>query len=310
MNDRVNVLSESYRQPRQSLTFLPEYDMKLLITLLALFSINIATASPKLAAFDAVPLQDSLAAKALSLDIAGAEPFRQQTFALKNNGELLGVLVPAKGLLRADMNACFIGWSREGKTVTRTIPTIGFAQWKGEACEDVKSVGVISQPGDEEIKVALIYTGTTIVETALVPVVLAINPRTGSVVVDNALTERVNYAVVDSVPKIRQFYAAHPGTSETFDSKKYIARITNWCSEGNVGCDDVTLDSKSKRTGNHIVLQGKTINVNCPDACDFRGYVFNNENYTYSFITNDFKVWTMNISQGDQVLDSETGTLN
>lgn len=284
--------------------------MKRFIILSALLFASVATASPKLVAVNAAPLEDSLAAKALSLDIAGAEPFRQQTFALKNKGELLGVLVPAKGLLRADMNACFIGWSPEGKTVTRTIPTIGFAQWKGEACEDVKSVGVISQPDDDEIKIALIYTDTTIVETALVPVVLAINPRTGSVVVDNALTERVNYAVADSVPKIRQFYAAHPGTSETFESKKYIARITNWCSEGNVGCDDVTLDSKSKRTGNHILLQGKTINVNCPDACDFRGYEFNNDNYTYWFITNDFEVWIMNISQGDRVLDSETGTLN
>ena len=284
--------------------------MKRLIILSALLFASVVTASTKLVAVSAAQLEDSLSAKALLLDMAGAEPFRQQTFALKNKGELLGVLVPAKGLLRADTNACFIGWSHEGKSITHTIPTIGFAQWKGETCEDVKSVGVISPPGDDEIKIALIYTGSTLVETALVPVVLAINPRTGSVVVDNALTERVNYAAVDSIPKIRQFYAAHPGTSETFNSKKYLARITNWCSEGNVGCDDVTLDSKSKRTGDHILLHGKTINVNCPDACDFRGYIFNNKNYTYSFITNDFKAWIMNTSQGDKVLDSETGTLN
>ncbi|WP_380184665.1 hypothetical protein [Kalamiella sp. sgz302252] len=282
--------------------------MKRVLLSLALFS-QLAVASPHLAAVDADVFAPSLAAKAQSLDIAGAEPFGQQTFAVRDKGQPLGVLVPGKGLLRVDMNACFIGWSRDGKTLANLTPTIGFGQFKGEACEDVTSIGVISQKDDGELKIAVIYTATTLVQTSLVAVVLAYDPQAHAFVVDNALTKRVNSADIDSVPKIRLFYAAHPGTVSIFDSKKYTARITRWCEEGNLSCDDVTLDSRSKLSGNSILLQGKTININCPDVCDFRGYVFENNNYSYSFINNDFASWTMEIFKGKQVIDSVQGKM-
>jgi len=189
--------------------------MKRVVLSLALLT-PLAAASPHLAAVDADAFAPSLAEKALSLDIAGAEPSGQQTFAVRDNGQLLGVLVPGKGLLRADMNACFIGWSRDGKTVASLTPTIGFAQFDGEACEDVTSVGVISRPDDSELKIAMIYTATTLVETSLVAVVLAYDPQTRSLVVDKALTKRVNDAELDSVPKIRRFYAA-PGSFASVD---------------------------------------------------------------------------------------------
>ncbi|MFG6076020.1 hypothetical protein [Erwinia sp. OPT-41] len=282
--------------------------MKRLLLSLALLT-NIAVASPHLATADADTFVPELAQKALSLDIAGAEPFGQQTFAVRDSGHLLGVMVPGKGLLRADMNACFIGWSRDGESLTNLVPTIGFNRFDGEACEDVKGVGVISSPGDREVKIAVIYTATTLVETSLVAVVLAYDPQSRSLLVDNALSQRVNNASIDSVPKIRRFYAAHPANTATFDSKKYLARITAWCEEGNVDCNDVTLDSRSKLNGKGILLQGKTVNVHCPDVCDFRGYAFENADYTYTFITNDFERWTMNISKGDQVTDSVEGTM-
>jgi len=283
--------------------------MKRVLLSLALFT-NVAAASPHLVAADADTFTSALAEKALSLDIAGAEPFGQQTFAVRDNGHLLGVMVPGKGLLRADMNACFIGWSRDGESLANLLPTIGFERFNGEACEDVKGVGVISPPGDNEVKIAVIYTATTLVETSLVAVVLAYDPQSRSLVVDNALSQRVNDASMDSIAKIRRFYAGHPENTATFDSQKYTARITSWCEEGNVGCDDVTLDSKSKRSGKSILLHGKTININCPDVCNFRGYAFENADYTYTFITNDFERWTMNITKGEQVIDSVEGTFH
>lgn len=183
--------------------------MKRVLLSLALFT-QLAAGSPHLAAVESDTFAPSLAEKALSLEIAGAEPFGQQTFAVRDSGQLLGVLVPGKGLLRADINACFIGWSRNGKTVATLTATIGFAQFDSEACEDVTSVGVISRPDDSELKIAVIYTATALVQTSLVAVVLAYDPQTLSLVVDNALTKRVNDADLDSVPKIRRFYAVHP----------------------------------------------------------------------------------------------------
>lgn len=282
--------------------------MKRVVLSLALLT-QLATASPHLAAVDADAFAPSLAAKALSLDIAGAEPFGQQTFAVRDNGQPLGVLVPGKGLLRADMNACFIGWSRNGKTLANLVPTIGFAQFKGEACEDVTSVGVISQPDDDELKIAVIYTATTLVQTSLVAAVLAYDPHLHSLVMDNALTKRVNDADLDSVPKIRRFYAAHPGTVNTFDSASYTARITVWCEEGHLDCNDVTLDSHSKISGKNILLRGSTVNVNCPEVCDFRGYNFENKGYDYYFVDDDSHGWEMTIFKGKQVIDSVEGTM-
>lgn len=183
--------------------------MKSVLLSLALFA-QFAVASPRLTAVKADVFAPSLAEKALSLEIAGAEPFGQQTFAVRDSGQLLGVLVPGKGLLRADMNACFIGWSRDGKTVATLTPTIGFAQFEGEACEEVTSVGVISQPDDSELKIAAIYTATTLVQTSLVAVVLAYDPHNRSLVLDSALTERVNDAGLDSVPKIRSALTSEP----------------------------------------------------------------------------------------------------
>lgn len=95
-----------------------------------------------------------------------------------------------------------------------------------------------------------------------------------------------------------------------FDGNKFTAKITNNCPEGDVTCDDVTFDSKSKKTGSGIVLKGKTVNVNCPATCDFRGYEFKNGVYTYSIFSNDSDRWILNVFKGKELVSSDVGTLN
>lgn len=97
--------------------------------------------------------------------------------------------------------------------------------------------------------------------------------------------------------------------TQIFDGKKFTAQITNNCSEGNVTCEDVTFSSKSKKTGKGITLKGHTVNVNCPEVCDFRGYEFKNGDYTYSLLTNDFNIWNLNVFKKDKVISSDSGTL-
>ncbi|PXW22015.1 hypothetical protein [Pantoea sp. JKS000250] len=68
-----------------------------------------------------------------------------------------------------------------------------------------------------------------------------------------------------------------------FEGKKFRADITYDCEEGNVSCDNVSLKSTRVKDNSSIVLKGETINTNCPDVCDFRGYRFANGQYDYSF---------------------------
>jgi hypothetical protein len=102
---------------------------------------------------------------------------------------------------------------------------------------------------------------------------------------------------------------ANAESTAVFNGKKFLAKITEHCSEGNVSCDDVTLESKSKKTGKGISLKGKTVNVNCPEVCDFRGYEFKNGVYTYYFVAGQANKWKINVFEKDKVISTDSGTL-
>ena len=72
-------------------------------------------------------------------------------------------------------------------------------------------------------------------------------------------------------------------SASRFEGKIFEADITYGCEEGNVTCDKVSLKSKRVKDNSSIALKGETINTNCPDVCDFRGYRFTNGQYVYSF---------------------------
>ncbi|MGE9551085.1 hypothetical protein ACQPT2_07680 [Erwinia amylovora] len=94
-----------------------------------------------------------------------------------------------------------------------------------------------------------------------------------------------------------------------FNGKKYTAKITEHCAEGNVSCDDVTYDSRSKVSGKGIVLKGKTVGVNCPDVCDFGGYEFNNGAYKYYFVAGNNNQWELNVFKNGKVISTDTGKM-
>lgn len=95
----------------------------------------------------------------------------------------------------------------------------------------------------------------------------------------------------------------------TFHGNKYTAKITSHCTEGNLSCDDVTFDSKSNKTGKGIILKGKTVNVNCPDICDFSGYEFNNGPYKYYFVAGNENIWDLDIFKNGKVISSDRGRM-
>lgn len=77
------------------------------------------------------------------------------------------------------------------------------------------------------------------------------------------------------------FYCHAEGYTAAFHSENYLLEIKVNCAEGNVSCDDVTMKSRNLKDNYAITLQGKTINSNCPDICDFKGYFFEKEGYEY-----------------------------
>jgi len=105
--------------------------------------------------------------------------------------------------------------------------------------------------------------------------------------------------------------AARADSVATFSGEKFSATIEEQCAEGNLSCDKVWLISTSLKTQQSIKLKGETININCPDVCDFRGYRFTNGDYEYAFYPGDENVnsWDYIISKSDQVIARDHGEM-
>ncbi|WP_244182905.1 hypothetical protein [Pantoea wallisii] len=97
----------------------------------------------------------------------------------------------------------------------------------------------------------------------------------------------------------------------TFSGKKFSATIEEQCAEANLSCDKVWLTSTSLKTHQSIKLKGETINVNCPDVCDFRGYRFTNGDYEYAFYPGgkDISSWDYIITKNDRVIAQDHGVM-
>lgn len=96
-----------------------------------------------------------------------------------------------------------------------------------------------------------------------------------------------------------------------FEGNKFRADITYGCEEGNVSCDNVSLKSTRVRDNSSIVLKGETINTNCPDVCDFRGYRFTNGQYNYSFYPSQKgeSLWDYIVTFKDKVIAQDVGMM-
>jgi hypothetical protein len=68
------------------------------------------------------------------------------------------------------------------------------------------------------------------------------------------------------------------------ETPHYQVQIDTRCAEGNVTCDQVIYQGKSKVSGNSIELIGETWHTTCADGvspCRFLGYRFRNGNVIY-----------------------------
>jgi len=80
------------------------------------------------------------------------------------------------------------------------------------------------------------------------------------------------------------FILSGTAAAETLTTENYIVEIERHCQEGEVTCDNVSYLGISKKSGNRIELEGKTLHSLCTDGvtpCRFLGYQFNNGNTTY-----------------------------
>ncbi|MBA5701922.1 hypothetical protein [Pantoea agglomerans] len=96
-----------------------------------------------------------------------------------------------------------------------------------------------------------------------------------------------------------------------FEGKKFKAEIEYGCEEGNVSCNKVSLKSISLKDNSSIALKGETINTNCPDVCDFKGYRFTNGKYDYSFYpsTKGENLWDYIVTFKDKVIAQDLGVM-
>ena len=95
-------------------------------------------------------------------------------------------------------------------------------------------------------------------------------------------------------------------TLETLETKSFIISITHPCEEGCVSCDKITYFGRSKKTGQSITLQGRTLHALGADGVTpsrFLGYRFRNGATVYSVGSDG----TLTVANGDKVILKEQG---
>ncbi|ERJ17498.1 hypothetical protein SSPSH_003710 [Salinisphaera shabanensis E1L3A] len=92
------------------------------------------------------------------------------------------------------------------------------------------------------------------------------------------------------------------------ETPNYLIDITVACAEGNISCDRVVYEGRSKESGRTITLDGRTWHTRCADGatpCRFLGYRFDNGDTTY-YVHEDGRLQV--IRGCDDVLVNEQGT--
>lgn len=110
---------------------------------------------------------------------------------------------------------------------------------------------------------------------------------------------------VTSLFVVFQILALETVQAGTLETPSFIVTVESHCAEGEVTCDKVSYQGVSKKTGNAIALQGRTVHSLCGDGapCRFLGYIFESGSYRYRVGEEGLLV----VTRGDEVLVSERG---
>lgn len=71
----------------------------------------------------------------------------------------------------------------------------------------------------------------------------------------------------------------------TYENENFWIKILYLCPEGDLACDKMIYVGVNKNDGSYIALKGKIL---LDENSDFKGYVFENKNYQYRILRNDF----------------------
>lgn len=129
----------------------------------------------------------------------------KQTFDIISDGKRLGSLVQGKGWVRDVHSICFINWSTEQNPTAFFMQTIGADDWETADCDKVESVGMISKPGDKEVKIAIFYRIYARVRYTEDFVVLGLK-NNNEIYYDKKTTERFQNVDFKNVAAMRKEY--------------------------------------------------------------------------------------------------------
>jgi hypothetical protein len=99
--------------------------------------------------------------------------------------------------------------------------------------------------------------------------------------------------------------------AETLTTHNFRVDITRNCPEGYVTCNDVKYHGVNRKTGETIVLKGKSLHAPGRDGTTpgrFLGYEFLNRNYRY-VVAIDGDRGRLMVYQGKKLLLNESGTI-
>jgi len=100
--------------------------------------------------------------------------------------------------------------------------------------------------------------------------------------------------------------ASGAALADTLLTPSFRVEIKVNCAEGNVSCDDVLYTGTNLRTGESLILRGRTMHAVCVDGvtpCRFLGYEFRSANIRYTVLETGELV----VTQGGKVMIREPG---
>ena len=130
---------------------------------------------------------------------------RNQIFTVIQNGKTLGTLIAGKGWSKEIQPVCFIGWSKDGKSIDQFMPTIGQGDWETVGCHKIDSVGLISKKDDQNAKLAVIYTIEASDHYGNDYYVVGFN-KSNDIFYDESTTEKFQNSYLKTIADLRKVY--------------------------------------------------------------------------------------------------------
>ena len=123
--------------------------------------------------------------------------FAEHSATIVHDGQPIGLLVSGSGLAQdasRENSNCFLALIKTAGKV-ELIRTIGAGEWEAESCLSLQAIGVVRRAGAKALpRIGLVYKAGAPHGAAIEPVVLAFEPKTATLRIDEIASKQASLA--------------------------------------------------------------------------------------------------------------------